>query len=138
MIALDTNVLVRCITMDDAGQLPLAQQLLNHSAGVFIAKSVMLEAEWVLRDVFDLPRMTVLKSLNNLCGLAHVRVENEAQVAQALADYAQGMDFADALHAASSQADAGLHTFDKKFANKAVALGRDVRFVKAGGAGQSH
>ena len=87
MIALDTNVLLRCITMDDATQLPVAQRLLNHSAGVFVAKSVLLEVEWALRDVFDRPRTIVLSALNNLCGMAHVRVENEAQVAQALSDY---------------------------------------------------
>ena len=138
MIALDTNVLLRCIALDDASQLATAQQLLGHPEGVFIAKSVLLEVEWALRDVFNLPRATVLKSLNTLCGLALVHLENEEQVAQALQDHAQGMDFADALHAASSQADEGLYTFDKKFAKKAITLGRDVHLAEADLARLSH
>ncbi len=131
MIALDTNVLLRCITLDDASQLSVAQQLLDHPAGVFISKSVLLEVEWALRDVFNLPRTAVLTSLKTLCGLAHVHLENEDQVAQALQDHARGMDFADALHAASSQADEGLYTFDKKFVKKAMTLGREVHLGKA-------
>jgi predicted nucleic-acid-binding protein len=138
MIALDTNVLLRCITLDDASQLSTAQQLLGHPDGVFIAKSVLLEVEWALRDVFNLPKAAVLKSLNTLCGLAHVHLENEEQVAQALQDHARGMDFADALHAASSQADEGLYTFDKKFVKKAITLGREVHLAKADLAGLSH
>ena len=138
MIALDTNVLLRCLTLDDASQLPVAQQLLDHPAGVFISKSVLLEVEWALRDVFNLPSAAVLKSLNTLCGLAQVHLENEDQVAQALQDHARGMDFADALHAASSQADEGLYTFDKKFVKKAMTLGRDVHLAKADLAGRSH
>lgn len=133
MIALDTNVLLRCITLDDAKQLPVAQQLLDHSAGVFIAKSVLLEVEWALREVFELPQTTVLGALNRVCGMSHAYLENEEQVAQALLDYAQGMDFADALHAASSLADEGLYTFDRKFVKRASALGRAVHLAKAGG-----
>jgi predicted nucleic-acid-binding protein len=138
MIALDTNVLLRCITLDDASQLRVAQQLLGHPAGVFIAKSVLLEVEWALREVFELPQASVLRALNSVCGLGHVHLENEEQVAQALLDYARGMDFADALHSASSQADDGLYTFDKKFVKKAIALGREVHLAKAGLAGLSH
>ena len=138
MIALDTNVLLRCITLDDASQIRVAQQLLGHPAGVFIAKSVLLEVEWALREVFELPQASVMGALSRVCGMSHVHLEKEEQVAQALLDYAQGMDFADALHAASNQADEGLYTFDKKFVKKAVALGRDVHLAKAGLAGLSH
>ena len=133
MIALDTSLLLRCITLADERQLSVARQHLDHPSGVFIAKSVLLEVEWALRDVFEMSRATVLRSLINICGLSHALVESETQVAQALCDYAQGMDFADALHCASSQADSGLYTFDKKFANKAVSLGRDVHLAKPGG-----
>ena len=138
MIALDTNVLLRCIMLDDESQLRVAQQLLGYPAGVFIAKSVLLEVEWALREVFELPQASVLGALNKVCGMSHVHLESAEHVAQALLDYAQGMDFADALHAASSQADECLYTFDKKFVKKSVALGRDVHLAKAGGTGLSH
>jgi len=64
-----------------------------------------------------------------VCGLPHAHLEHAGHMAQALADYAAGMDFADALHVAASQADEGLHTFDQRMVNTALACGRDVRLL---------
>ena len=131
MIALDTNILVRCLTQDDPIQVPIARRLLGHEAGVFIAKTVLLEAEWVLRAAYGLSRRFIHGALLGVCGLPHVSLENPAHLAQALSDYAGGMDFADALHAASCQADEGLHTFDARFVKAAKKRGRDVRLASA-------
>ena len=132
MISLDTNVLVRCLTQDDPQQVPQARRLLGHRAGVFIAKSVMLEVEWVLRAAYKLPRENIHRALLTLCGLANVQLEHATQMAQALDDYAAGLDFADAMHAAASQADEGLYTFDARFAKRALTRGRDVRLPASG------
>lgn len=126
VISLDTNVVVRCLVEDDPAQAALAKRLLNHAAGVFIARTVLLETEWVMRGAYGLPRETIHFSLQGVCGLPHVRVEHAEQVAQALADYAAGMDFADALHWAASQADGGLWTFDAQFARQASKRGHSV------------
>ena len=131
MIALDTNILVRCLTLDDPIQVPIARCLLGHEAGVFISKTVMLESEWVMRAAYGLSRRLIHGALSGVCGLPHVSLENPAHLAQALSDYAGGMDFADALHAASCEGDEGLLTFDARFVKAAKKRGRDVRLASA-------
>lgn len=131
MIALGTNVLVRCLTLDDPTQVPAAQRALGHAAGIFISKTVLLETEWVLRAAYKLPRPNIHGALTGVCGLPHAHLEHEGQMAQALADYAAGMDFADALHVAASQADEGLRTFDQRMVKAAQERGRDVRLVSS-------
>ena len=129
MIALDTNVLVRCLTLDEPAQVPAARCALEHATGIFIAKTVLMETEWVLRAAYKLPRAHIHQMLMGVCGLPHARLEHAGHMAQALADYASGMDFADALHVASSQADEGLRTFDQKLVKAAQARGHDVRLA---------
>ena len=51
MIAVDTNILVRYLTNDDAEQAQLAIDLLNGSEHIWLPKTVLLETEWVLRSV---------------------------------------------------------------------------------------
>ena len=129
MIALDTNILVRCLTLDEVSQVPAARRALGHAAGIFIAKTVLMETEWVLRAAYKLPRQRIHRALLGVCGLPHAHLEHAGHMAQALADYAAGMDLADALHVAASQADEGLHTFDQRMVNTALACGRDVRLL---------
>ena len=130
-IALDTNVLVRCIVADDARQTPLAIQLLEHAGGAFIARSVLLETEWVLRAAYRLSRTAIHRSLMAVCGLPQVQLEQPEQVAQALADFATGMDFADALHLATAEAaGAEFQTFDARCARAATRQGRRARLIK--------
>ncbi|MGK2951277.1 MAG: hypothetical protein ACSLEZ_02690 [Thiobacillus sp.] len=69
MIALDTNVLVRCLTLDDPGQAPAARAPLAHRDGVFVAKTVPLELERVLRATYQLPRPVIHSALGKLLGL---------------------------------------------------------------------
>ena len=56
MPALDTNVLVRYIVQDDAGQLTVAKRLISRILGegltLFVPVTVVLELEWVLRSSF--------------------------------------------------------------------------------------
>jgi predicted nucleic-acid-binding protein len=47
-VAIDTNVLVRLVTNDDAAQARAARDHLEGQQ-IYLAKSVLLEAEWVLR-----------------------------------------------------------------------------------------
>ena len=131
MIALDTNVLVRCLTLDDPTQVPAARRALGHTAGFFVAKTVLLETEWVLRAAYKLPRTSIHAALSGVCGLPNAYLEHEGQMAQALADYAAGMDFADALHVAASWADEGRHTFDQRLVKAAQDRGRDVRLMSS-------
>jgi len=98
MIAIDTSVLARCVTDDDASRTREAPRLLASPQGVFIGKTVILELEWVLRSANRLPREAIYPALMGILGLPNVVAEDEEQVALALDCYRQGLDFADALH----------------------------------------
>jgi predicted nucleic-acid-binding protein len=120
MIALDTNILVRLFVNDDPAQAKIARDLIKHPDGIFIAKTVLLELEWVLRQVYQVDKKTLTASLKGLLGLPNATVESVAQVAQAMQDFSKGMDFADAMHLASTNAQMLTYTFDKKFAKLAT------------------
>lgn len=122
MDAVDTNVLVRLVVADDAAQTRRARSAFSAPA-VFIAKSVILEAEWVLRYSYGLAPDAVVRAMRAVLGLPNVTAENEDQVLQALVWHESGLDFADALHLASGAAAKRFLTFDSKFAKKARALG---------------
>lgn len=122
MIALDTNVLVRYFTGDDPAQAKAALALLEHEASLFIPKTVLLETEWVLRGGYERDRRDIVKAFALLFDLANVSIEDEDRCRDALGLYAKGIDFADALHLASSGDCDRLLTFDKRFVSKAKAI----------------
>ena len=72
MIAVDTNVLVRLIVADDAVQGKRAAKLFAQSAGVFVAKTVVLETAWVLQSAYGFSRHDVAGALRRLAGLPNV------------------------------------------------------------------
>jgi predicted nucleic-acid-binding protein len=111
MHAVDTNVLVRLLTGDDAAQAKRAIALFKKES-IFIPKTVLLETEWVLRRLYRVERATVVSSFRKLGGLANVELEQPLMVAQALQWCGDGMDFADALHLVSSHSASKFATFD--------------------------
>jgi len=113
MHAVDTNVLVRLLTGDDAAQAKRAAALFKRES-IFISKTVLLETEWVLRRLYRLERETVVGGLRKLGGLGNVELEQPLVVAQALQWCEDGMDFADALHMASSHSARKFATFDEQ------------------------
>ncbi len=122
MIALDTNVVVRLLTADDPGQVETARKALGN-ASLFVSKSVLLETEWVLRFSYELDRRRIGDALRKLVRYRRIEVEDLPAVVEALAWHAEGMDFADALHLASSKPATRLVTFDRQLAAAAEALG---------------
>ena len=123
MIAFDTNVLVRLLVNDDASQVKRAMaRLLSDS--VWISRTVLLETEWVLRHAYGLDAAAIGKAFTMVLGVASVDVENRVEVLRALAWHGAGMDFADALHLAVSDAASAFVSFDRdlaKVAKKASA-----------------
>ena len=117
--SLDTNVIVRLVTADDPDQTRHAKDLVT-AGPVFVTKTVLLETEWVLRVAYNLERDVLAGSLRAFLGLPQVSVEDETKVAQALAAYAAGMDFADALHLTSSPAGSRFASFDRDLRRRAV------------------
>ncbi|MFA5515939.1 MAG: type II toxin-antitoxin system VapC family toxin [Desulfuromonadales bacterium] len=123
MIAVDTNLLVRYAIKDDRQQAAKATDFLAHNR-CFVLKTVLLECAWVLASPagYNLPRQTVHERLLHILGLPNIEAEDAPAVAQALAWYAIGMDFADALHLSGCGELTGIATFDRKFAATAEKL----------------
>ena len=125
MKAVDTNILARFFIDDPddeqaAQQRPIATAILSQP--VYIPITVILEFEWVMRGFYKLNRAEVLHIYHVLLNFAHIRIEDHAIVSNALTYYQQGLDFADSLHLARSQAYAAFITFDVKFAKKAQKI----------------
>jgi predicted nucleic-acid-binding protein len=126
MKALDTHVLVRFF-IDDADdpqaalQRPAATAAL--AARAFVAVTVLLELEWVMRGFYQLPPDDFSRVVRALAGIAHITVEDRDAVLAALDGFDQGLDFADALHLACSAKAAAFATFDKRLAKRAKGLG---------------
>ena len=121
MIAADTNVVVRLLMGDDAEQTRVAMQLFDHET-IFIAKSVILETEWVLRRGYRQTPSAIAQALENLVALPNVTCEDMGSVRQALAWHRSGMDFADGLHLAASARAARFVTFDRDMIKVAKRL----------------
>lgn len=121
MIAVDTNIIVRLLIRDDEAQFQASRRLFADSP-VFIADTVILETEWVLRHAYDLTPDAVCQAMRKLFGLAQVHLNQPRLVSQALDWHEQGLDFADAFHLTLSQQHASLKTFDGKFIKRAASL----------------
>ncbi len=121
MIAVDTNVVVRLLTKDDAEQFQKSLKLFQERE-VLICDTVILEVEWVLRFAYKFSPEQICQAFNTLFGLPNVHLSNANLIAQVLDWHRAGLDFADAFHLAQSQHCSELYTFDKKFLHKAQGL----------------
>jgi predicted nucleic-acid-binding protein len=118
MIAVDTNVLVRVLTNDDPPQAARAIKLLR-SSPVWVARTVLLETEWVLRHAYGLDVAAIVRAFRLLAGVPRIELEDRDVVLRAIAWHADGMDFADALHLAGSVGARAFATFDRGLAKAA-------------------
>lgn len=132
MIEVDTNILVRYLTKDDAQQAMEATRFLtdNHC---FILQTVLLETVWVLgsKAGHHLSREQIIERLNQIIGLPSIALQEPKAVFTAIGWYAGGMDFADALHLANSSEK--FATFDRRLVNKSEALGVEQAVILLGG-----
>lgn len=123
MIAVDTNILVRYAVRDDHAQAVTATEFLKNNA-CCVLKTVLLELAWVLSSPagYNLSRDMAAERMRHICGLPTITVEAAGDAAQAISWYEQGMDFADALHLASSTSCSGFATMDRRMVAKASAI----------------
>lgn len=112
MKAVDTNVLVRYLVADDPAQASAASRVFE-SESIFIPKSVLLESEWVLRSAYERSPSEIAAAFAALADAREIEIEDERAVRRAIAWFARGLDFADALHLASRRQDVEFVTFDK-------------------------
>ncbi|HWH83010.1 MAG TPA: type II toxin-antitoxin system VapC family toxin [Burkholderiaceae bacterium] len=105
MRAFDTNLLVRILTRDDAGQVEVIDRLMDQADATgevfFVPVTVVLELEWVLRSVYKRTKPQMLNALGALLQNASLAIEHHQAVELALDAIERGqgrVDFADALH----------------------------------------
>lgn len=118
--ALDTNLLVRLLTRDDDTQYAQVIRLLTtqeaHGAPVMVTLGVLLEAEWVLRSRYRLPREQIQLAFGAVLESTAIVVERPATLEEALMLFRRepSADFADCMHVATArQYGAILATFDR-------------------------
>jgi predicted nucleic-acid-binding protein len=121
MISVDTNVLARYLLQDDEAQWALASQLLSASR-IYVPASVVLELVWLLEKRYKIPIPEVRAAIWGLLDTASIEVEAEDKIRRALNYHEKGVDFADALHLATSQTCQSLATFDQAFIKAAATL----------------
>jgi predicted nucleic-acid-binding protein len=128
MIGLDTNVLARYYIEDQGDdearkQRLIARRIMESEQPLFIAKTVLLEFEWVMRGFYEFTRWQIVTVLDHLMALPHIRLEDGESIALALRHYKNGRDFADAVHLVSCRHCERIYSFDdRKFARKTAAL----------------
>ena len=116
MIALDTNLLLRLLAHDDAGQLAAIERFfkLHADETFFVPDIVLVEAVWTLRSAFRWDSARTTAALRQLAAKPDVEFEARDRVAAALKALAAGGDFADELIVGSGRGHdcTGLGTFD--------------------------
>lgn len=127
MLAVDTNLVLRLIMEDNDGQYDRVLRVFDIE-NIFLPKSVILEMEWVLRSIHGIAPAVFIGAVEPILSLPNVHTEDESEVRQALEWHRDGMDFADALHLASSSRATRFLTFDRDMVKLARKFGLPVAF----------
>jgi predicted nucleic-acid-binding protein len=118
MRAVDTNVLVRLITRDDARQATSADQFIE--GGAWVSMLVLAETEWVLDSVYGVDRAGIAKAVGMLLKHESLALQDGDVVSAALALFRsnQRLEFSDCLmlEIASKAGHTPLGTFDRNLA----------------------
>ena len=102
MIGLDTNVLARFLTQDDARQSARATRLIEKAihAGdaLFINQVVLCELAWVLARAYDFGKSELIAVFEKILLARQFEIEDKASIWAAFAEFkASKADFADCL-----------------------------------------
>jgi predicted nucleic-acid-binding protein len=115
MRAVDTNVLIRLITRDDAKQAAIADSFI--AKGAWISHLVLAETIWVLTRVYDLSASEVAKAIEMLLNHASLSLQDADTVEAALGQYLKrpSVGFSDCLivEIARKAGHTPLGTFDR-------------------------
>jgi predicted nucleic-acid-binding protein len=131
MIGLDTNVLVRYLTLDDTAQSALASRVfdsLSAESPGYISLIVIIELAWVLESSYGFEKDRIIDTIDALLRAQELTIERGDTVRQALRRYAaSGADFADCvIDRCGEEADCEYTlTFDKRAAAAGMRWTRD-------------
>lgn len=115
MPAVDTNVLVRLLTRDDAAQVSSAEAFIK--GGAWVSQLVLVETVWVLESVYELPPAAIATAVEMLLNHRTLAVQEPAVVRQALVLFRDkpAVGFSDCLivEVARAAGHAPTGTFDR-------------------------
>ena len=115
MRAVDTNVLVRLVTRDDAKQVAVAEAFV--ARGAWVPHLVLAEATWVLTSVYDRGPEDIATAVEMLLNHQHLTIQDSEAVAAAVASFRRrpALGFSDCLvlEVARKAGHLPLGTFDR-------------------------
>lgn len=115
MRAVDTNVLVRLTTRDDARQTAAAENFV--ADGAWVSQLVLMEAMWVLASVYDLKPDRIATAVDMLLQHKDLTIQDSDVVAAALERFrerpALGLSDCLVLEVARKAGHLPLGTFDR-------------------------
>jgi predicted nucleic-acid-binding protein len=121
MRAVDTNVLVRLLTRDDAAQVAAAEAFV--AKGAWVSHLVLAETIWVLGAVYGLGSREIATTVEMLLGHEHLAVQDADVVSVALERFREkpAVSFTDCmiLEIARKAGHMPLGTFDRGLAKLA-------------------
>ena len=124
MHAVDTNVLVRLVTRDDARQVAAAEAFVE--TGAWVAHLALVEATWVLAAVYDLEPPAIAVAIEMLSNHRNLVLEDPEVVSRALQHFRRrpALGFSDCLmlEVARKAGHLPLGTFDRNLARLPGAL----------------
>jgi predicted nucleic-acid-binding protein len=113
--AVDTNVLVRLITRDEARQVAAAEAFVER--GAWVPHLVLAEATWVLTSVYDRSPEQIAAAVEMLLNHQHLTIQDSDAVATAVERFRKrpGLGFSDCLvlEVARKAGHMPLGTFDR-------------------------
>lgn len=116
MRAVDTNVLVRLVTRDDARQVAAAEAFV--ARGAWVPHLVLAEATWVLTSVYERAAGDIATAVEMLLNHEHLTLQDSDVVAAAVALFRRrpALGFSDCLvlEIARKAGHVPLGTFDRK------------------------
>jgi predicted nucleic-acid-binding protein len=123
MRAVDTNVLVRLVTRDDAKQAARADEFVK--GGAWVSHLVLVETTWVLSAVYELDPKAIATALEMLLNHDTLSIAEPDVVRAALSHYRKkpSLGFSDCLilEAARAAGHLPLGTFDRDLGKLAGA-----------------
>lgn len=118
MRAVDTNVLVRLVTRDDAKQVAAAEAFVGR--GAWVSHLVLAEATWVLTSVYARSPAEIAKAVEMLLNHEHLTLQESDAVSAAVEDFRRrpALGFSDCLvlEVARKAGHLPLGTFDRNLA----------------------
>jgi predicted nucleic-acid-binding protein len=118
MRAIDTNVLVRLVTRDDARQVASAEAFVEK--GAWVSHLALAEATWVLDSVYELEASAIATAVDMFLNHRNLALEESEVVANALQHFRRrpALGFSDCLmlEVARKAGHLPLGTFDRALA----------------------